>query len=176
MKLQGQNLGPNEVHVVIPRGADDQIVFKCKAVLAFDEFDSVCVAPKPPTLRLPGKDAAPDLTNKGYQKQMAEYGERRMNWIFLKSLEATEGLTWDTVDLQDPKTWDNYVEEMKIVGLSQIEQNRVLAGVLEANCLDESKIDEARKRFLAGKPVQGLSESLQTGELPNIQFGEVAKG
>ncbi len=173
MKLAGQNLGPNEVDVILPRGEDNQIVFKCRAVLDFKEFDSLCPAPKPPVMRTPGKDPEPDLKNKSFVKQMAEYGERRMNWIFLKAVEATDGLVWDTVDMEDPKTWGNYVKEMETVGLSQIEQSRILGGVLEANCLDDRKIEEARKRFLAGRrALVEPSESLPEDEQPSTPSGE----
>ena len=54
--------------------------------------------------------------------------------------------------LDDPSTWANWETELKDNGLSQMECNRVLALVLEANCLDEKKLQKARELFLQGPP------------------------
>ena len=60
-------------------------------------------------------------------------------------------IEWDTVNEDDPRTWPNWEDDLKSGGLTQVECNRVLALVLEANALDEAKLQKAREVFLAGQ-------------------------
>jgi hypothetical protein len=150
MKLKGREIkGPNVEMVVIPRGEDDELVFKCCAVLDYTLFDELVSEPKPPITRKPGQASKPDTNNKKFQEEMSAYAEKRMQYMMLKSLEATEDLVWDTVNMNDPETWGNYLEEMRQAGLTEIEIGKLFSGMMSANCLNEAKIEEARQRFLA---------------------------
>lgn len=159
MKIQGRTFsGPEIVPVVIPR-KDGNIVIKCQSVLNFDEFEALVPTPEPPEILKPGNIKTKDPTDKKYQKDLDEYSLLRTNWMILKSLEATEGLEWDTVDMSDPKTWDNYRSEMTASGFSPIESGRIIMAVTEACGLNQDKIDEATERFLAEEAAANAEES-----------------
>jgi len=165
MKIKGQKIeGPNEALVVIPRAKGD-LVFKMQAVLDMTEFDTLCPEPTPPTIvRVGESKGSPDLKDKKYLAEFKIYSARRFEFLILKSLQATTDLEWETIDMLDPQTWSNYQSELKASGFTDVEIGRLINGVLEANSLDDSKIEEARKRFLASQlGVEKLSSS-QTDE------------
>jgi hypothetical protein len=56
--------------------------------------------------------------------------------------------------MSDPNTWINFDKELKDSGLSEIERIRIVNAVMTANCLNESKLDEARESFLASRQVR----------------------
>lgn len=152
MKINGKKIeGPNEEIIIIPRGESD-IVFKAQAVLSYDEFDKICPFPEPPMIRRKGAEqATPDYEDKKYIQKQNEYIGKRTHWMILKSIEATDGLEFETVKMSDPETWGNYEKEFKDAGFSEVEINRIIIGVQVANCLSESRLQEARKRFLASQ-------------------------
>ena len=155
MKINGKQLSEvNKEIVVIPRQSGD-IVFTCSAVLDYDEFEKIHPEPKPPYIRRPGeKDAVPDLTDKEYQDKLQDRGRLKMNWMFLKSLLATPGLEFETVKLNDPKTWDKLDEELMKSGFSLVERTQIMQGVMRANSLDFDYIEKARARFFASQAAQ----------------------
>jgi hypothetical protein len=149
MKLNGKKIeGPNEVTIVIPRGSGEDIILKARAVLDLDDFEEMCPIPTPPTRRMAGGQDVPNLKDQGYMAALQRRAVMRLTYIMLTSLEATEGLEWETVDLSDSNTWDNYLSELKDSGFSPIEIQRIQADVIEVNALNEAKIEEARQRFL----------------------------
>lgn len=151
MKIKGKKIeGPGVEYVVIPRPDSEDIPFACAAVLDFDEFDKLCPMPDPPMVTRPGGIQTPDVEDEDYQKLLSEHGEKRIDWITLKSLEATKDLEWETVNMQDPKTWKNFEEELKQAGFSFMEVIHIRNGVLSVNSFDDAKMKEARERFLAG--------------------------
>ena len=166
MKIHGKKLDrPTEEVVVIPR-PDGDLIFKAKAVLDYNDFDKICPLPQPPEVIRPGGIKARDPEDAGYKKQFDEWAANKTRWMILKSLSATPGLEWETVDMADPKTWENYQKEMQDSGLSIGELSRILAIVNDACGLNQDKIDEATKRFLAGQAqVQGTVNS--QGSAPN---------
>jgi hypothetical protein len=148
MKLGSRTLGtPNIEVLVLPRG-DGDIVFKAQAVLNMKDFEKLYPAPEPPTKMYPGGRKAEEVNDPDYIKSMEEYSETRFHYMALQSLKATEELEWETVDESDPSTWKNYVDELGEAGFTEVEVNRVIQIVLDANCLNEDRIDEARRRFL----------------------------
>jgi hypothetical protein len=71
MKLNGRKIeGPNVETVIIPRGEDEPIVFRCQAVLDYDEFDLVCPRPIPPVRIMRGGRRVTDVEDKTYLKQL----------------------------------------------------------------------------------------------------------
>ena len=174
LKIKGQVIeGPNIETVFIPRG-DTQIVFHAKAILDYSDFEAMCPAPNPPNKMVPGGATIPDLEHPKYKEAMDAYGTRRFAWMILKSLEATEGLEWETVDMSDPETWANYEQEFKSSGFSDIEANRILKGIMAANCLDEDKVEQARQRFLVLEQEAALVASSPQVEPASIESGESA--
>lgn len=175
MKLNGQRIeGPNRDVVVIPRGDREDIVFTIEAVLDVDSFEQMCPLPKPPLRKMKGGVDVPVLTDPTYIKALDRHAEKRLAWLVLKSLEATEGLEWDKVDISDPSTWLLLREELREAGFSSVEVNRIISGAIAVNALSEAKIQAARDRFLLLREAQ-LNESSSQKDEPSIMlFGEPA--
>ena len=161
---------PTEEILILPRG-DKQIVFRAQGIPDYESFNALCPEPKPPGIHKPAEGWVPNEDDPAYKDMMATYGKKRLAWMVVMSLEPSN-IEWDTVNTDDPSTWTNWDTDMKEAGLSQVECNRVMALVFEANCLDEDKLKKAREVFLAGQgPVpsefSGLSiapESTPSGE------------
>lgn len=149
MKIGGIDVnGPNEVLLVLPREGGD-IVIKARAVLDMDTFEEICPEPKPPALRT--KDGVePDINDAGYKQQMSNYNDKRLAFIIVKSLEPSE-IEWDTVDPKVPNTLENWQKDFTKCGLATVEINRIIQAVMEANALDENKLEAARQVFLRGQ-------------------------
>ena len=149
MKLGGKELsGPCIETLVLPRG-EDQIVFKAQAISDFDKFDALCPEPKAPG-KLTKNGWEPMTDDIGYKEMLGSYNERRIAYLVVHSLVISD-IEWDTVELDNPKTWTNYVEDLKGAGLSAIEIGRVAQLAMQANALDEAKLEKAREVFLRGQ-------------------------
>ncbi len=115
-----------------------------------EEFKKLCLEPIPP--RKTTKDGVvADTEDPDYKAALAGYLKRRIAYIVVHSLLPSQ-IEWDTVRLDSPATWANWESDLKTAGLSDVECNRVLGLVLEANCLDEAKLKKAREVFLQGTP------------------------
>ena len=149
MKIQGKKIeGANEIVIVIPRSSSADIILKARAVLDMAPFEQICPPPEAPKKMLPGGRESINLKDPGFLKQMSNYSVKRLSWMVLTSLEATEGLEWDKVDMADPTTWNSFREELTEAGFSDVEVMRVVADCINVNALNEDKIEEARERFL----------------------------
>ncbi len=149
MKLQGHELiGPNEEILVLQRNGKD-LVFTARAVLDYTEFDGLVPKPQPKKVNLPGGEIKILWDDKAFVAAFDHYGNLHTAYTVLKSLEATPDLTWDTIDKSNPSTWLHYKDELKAAFFSDREIIKIVNLVWVANNLDESKLDEARKRFLA---------------------------
>lgn len=176
MKLGGKKIeGPNVETIVIPRtdGRSD-IVFKAQAVLDYAEFDRLCPRPTPPIKMLRGGERQADYEDEAYKKRLNEYGLKRMAWMSLKSLEATEGLEWETVDLGNPNTWLKFEDELTDSGFSDPELQRIRNGVFTANCLNENLVELARQSFFTGRPRAHDPSSYRQAETNDTLSGEPA--
>ncbi len=153
MKIHGITLECPAIETVIIPRQSGPIIFKCRALNRKDEedFEKICPSPEPPVVLLPGGATRKDVNSKGYQEKLSQWAQHSTNWLILKSLDATEGLEWDQVDLSNPETWDKYREELSSAGLSTPEIVRIIEGVTSANGLNQTKIDEAQKSFLASQ-------------------------
>jgi hypothetical protein len=164
MKIKGKTLdGPNIEVVVIPRQSGD-IVFKAQAVLDYEDCDKLNPMPQAPKVLLRGGAVQENVEDPKYVKAVDQWATRKFYWMLLKSLGATEGLEWETVKLDDPETWELYKTEMQSCGFSPGEIARVEMCVTDACGLNQSKIDEATKRFLAGQAQVDVNESTQSSE------------
>lgn len=177
MKYKGKKIeGPNEEIVVIPRGDDiEDFVFICRAVPNYDNFDKLVKEPTPRIITRAGETkSSPLLDEPEYKEKLKEYELQRLSWLIVQSLKATKDLEWDTVDFNNPKTWDNYDNELRASGFSSIEVGRIIRGVMIANSLDQRKVDEARQHFLAMRRQEAVKQSsLQEDQKPT-QSGEPA--
>jgi hypothetical protein len=158
MKINGRKIeGPNVEIVVFPRPNGD-VVFKAQGVLETEDFEKLCPAPKPPMKLLKGGKKVENVEDATYKAQVKDWNAKQLDWLFLKSLEPTK-IEWSTVDLARPETWNNYQTELKEAGFSTVEINKLLLAVMTANSLNESKLEEARERFLRG-PEETPSDAL----------------
>lgn len=149
MKIGGRQIkGPNVELIIIPRSEGGDIIFKAQAVLNDEEFKKLCPLPEPKKVMGKGGALIPDPDDKGYRVALQEHAALRTAWMILKSLEATPELEWETVKMDDPNSWSNYEKELRDSGFSDAEMNRVVIGVMNANALNDAKIEEARARFL----------------------------
>ena len=138
----------NEVLLVLPRG-DQNLVFRARGISDMDEFQALCPLPKP-TGKVTKDGWVPNLNDPTYQQMMSDYADKRLGYLVIKSLAGSD-IEWDTVNINDPRTWAKWQDELKEAGLSQVEINRIVAIVMEANCLDEAKLKKAREVFLLGQ-------------------------
>ena len=151
MKYGGKSLsGPRVSTVVIPRG-EQELVFQAKAVLDNDAFDKLCPAPEPPMLTKPGKAPVPNFDDKQYTEEYDVYSRKRYDWMILESLKATSDLEWETIQAADSDTWNNWRAELTSAGFSIVEIGKIIDTVHDACGLNQEKIEEATKRFLAGQ-------------------------
>lgn len=138
----------NEVVLVLPRG-EQSIVFRAQGLKDTDEFDALCPQPKPPG-KLTKDGWVANNDDPTYQQIMETWAKKRLGYIVTRSLHPS-AIEWDTVKMNDQRTWPNWEADLKNGGLTQIEVNRVLALVMEANALDEAKLQKARESFLRGQ-------------------------
>ena len=163
----------SEVLLVLPRG-DQQIVFRAKGLPDMSGFEALCPYPKPPG-KFTKEGWIPNLTDPTYQQVLGEWAKKRLGYMVLKSLAPSE-VEWDTVNENNPRTWAGWEEDLKRGGLTQVECNRVLALVLEANALDEAKLQKAREVFLAGQAPMPPEFSGPATEPANTPSGTPANG
>lgn len=174
MKLHGKKIeGPNVEVVVIPR-SEDNLVFKAQSVLDYEIFDAVCPMPIPREVLKPGGERTLLFEEKTYQEAMDKWASKKTDWMVLKSLEATESLEWETVNIDDPDTWSNYREELRAASLSPMEIARIVNAVMAACGLDQKKIDEATAAFLAGVAKEQKDASSLASEPSDTPSGDVA--
>jgi hypothetical protein len=150
MKVGNVTISKSEQILVLPRVGDDQdIVFRARAVASMKEFEAICPEPVAPGIRT--RDGfKPDTKNESYQQLVSLHGDKRLAFIMIKSLEPSE-VEWDEVSIEDPSTWLKWQDEFINAGLSAIEVNRIVGCVMDANALNEDKLEEARSDFLLGE-------------------------
>jgi hypothetical protein len=146
MKIKGKVVQPPKaLQIAIPRG-DDAIIFSCDPVLDYSEFEKRCPEPTPPTENVKGKPPKPLFDDARYKKRMDKHSEHKMAWMVLQSLAATEGIEWETIDLNNPDTWSNYRDELG-TAFTDMEIGLIISKVMDANIPNEDRQDEALKRF-----------------------------
>lgn len=177
MKVNGRVASVNVVTEMFIREGQDPIVFKATAITGGDDFTKYVVVPTPPSIRRVGEDIDTlDFTDEKYQKAMRKYGELQWLFLIIKSLEATPGLVWETIKIEDPTTWSNLDEELFDFGLSNAEKNRLIQAVRRANSLDENFIEEAKKRFIRSQQALQITDTSSPADAPlNTKSGEPVK-
>lgn len=155
MKFAGIELkGAYSTFLVIPKGLVD-VVFTVTAVYDRRPFEELCPKPKPPNVRLPNqKEASPDFTNADYLKAINDWQDKRHVWLCLKSLEDTEELVWDRVDINNPDTYDQWEEELIEAGFTYTERVMLQNKILEVCGLSVDHIEKATDDFLASRQAQ----------------------
>ena len=161
MKINGITVTtPKPSVLVLPHNGRDLII-KARYVTnqELDELDKILPEPKPPTKQVVDSNgklgpAIPDLTNEKYQEQLTKYHSQRMAWVYIKSLEATENMEWDTVNINDPETWENWHTDLERSGLPASYTIHISRLVTDTQGWNSERIDEATQNFLALAPVE----------------------
>lgn len=156
MKLHGKKLsGPNVVQLILSR-PDGPICIMAQGITSTKEFDDLMPQPKPPMRLKPGGEQIPDFKDQEFIQKMEHYGKIKTDWIILKSLSVTPGLEWEKVDFKDFGTLHLWQEELA-ESFSEPEVVKITRLAMEANGLDEEKLEAARKHFLALESQQAKS-------------------
>lgn len=159
MKLKGHDLTRKSIQIVpVPQGYDSEtgeklpdIIFRCRKLLSYKEFDSLVKVPEAPHVIKPGNVKEYNFDDPTYQAKMRKFERARYDYLVLKSLEATEELTWETVKMSDPQTWSNWETELEAAGFALQDINRIQDGVLAANSISPALVEEALQNFLRGR-------------------------
>jgi hypothetical protein len=152
MKINGKTIkGPNVEIIAIPRSNGDDIIFHAQAVLSMEDFHKMVPEPVPPYKTHGDGTVTPEFNSPKYKEKMSVYNQQINDYMLIKSLSATPGLEWETVDIDNPETWHNIHSELKSSDLTDVEIQRIMMGAINANGLSEARVEEARKRFLASR-------------------------
>jgi len=173
IKIAGQEIEavlPEDLIILRP-GTDNEIIIRARAFRDFDEFHAVCPVPEPPGRQERGRGWVPNLQDQTYKQRMEQHALQRVGWMAIKSLYEIE---WTNVDIDKPKTWAGWEDELKESGFTSVECNLIMALVLDVNGLNESKMQMARESFLRGQEVAQSESSSQTSEQKSSQSGERA--
>jgi len=151
MRIKGKLIGAPEPKLCVIERGEEQFVFTISAVLDYSEFDRLCPTPKPPKAMKPGGKVTENPNSPKYLEALTKYAEKKTSWLLIQAINGTEGLEWEKVDLTDPDTWDSYMDELKESGLTEGEIAYLINQVYVVNSLDESKMTEARERFMSSQ-------------------------
>lgn len=151
MKINGKRISaPEPVVVAIPRGhVDNDLIFKLGVLVNQKDFEKRCPEPQPDHVVKPDGSRFIDMDSPAYHERIAKYNTLRFDWMIINSLNATPGMEWEKVKINEPDTWNLYEEELQDSGLTKSEINYLVNKVIDANTVDDKKAKEARDRFFA---------------------------
>jgi len=169
MKIGGVEVkGPNMEILVLPRLEED-IIIRAAAVTSMKEFNDLVPEPKAPGIRT--KDGfKPNINDETYRQQTEHYNSQRLAYLVIVALEPSE-IEWTRVNISDPSTYLEWDEEFRTAGLSDVEINRIIMCVMQANALDEDKLKAAREVFLLGRAEESNESFGQNTEPQNTLSG-----
>jgi hypothetical protein len=172
MKIGGVTVtAPVEEILVLPRG-NQSLVFRAKALPDMEEFDALSPVPQPPGKRT--KDGwVPEPNDPAYRTIFDQYVKRRTAYMVIRTLEPSQ-IEWETVDINNPKTWINWESDLRKAGMTDVELNHVVKLVTEANLLNEARLVQARELFLLGQALVAAESSGHQTEPATTQSGEPA--
>jgi hypothetical protein len=166
LKIGGRVIeGPKEGLLVLPRD-DGDIVFKFVAVTNDSDYEKISPVPKPPRVwKVKLAQNVEDVEDPGFKLKLKEWGERKTNWIFLKSIEPSQ-IEWVTVKMDDPATFENWRKDLKEAGFSIGEVNTIFGKFIETNMVTDDMLDEARKRFFGSQAQKGEAQPSSSTDEP----------
>ena len=174
MKIGGVEVsGPNEEVLVLPRSNGPDIVFTAEAadMEGFNRFVPMPEA-KVAWSKEKGKHLLTD--DPDYKEQMKRYETLHFAYMAIMSLKPSD-IEWTSVDIEKPNTWDNWTEDFKKAGFTEIEVRRIVGLIMAANCLDERRLKQAREDFLQGRAAAAEGDlSGQGADQPSTESGTPA--
>ena len=158
--------GPAEEILVLPRPLTGDIVIRAQAVLDYSLFDALCPPPKPPAILRRGQvKHEGNFEDPSYLRLLEKHSQIRFAFICIQSLKPSN-IEWSEVVEDKPHTWMKWIEELRSAGISDLETQRIMACVMQANSLDDNKLKEARELFLHGIRQEANESSGPQTELP----------
>jgi hypothetical protein len=149
MKLKGKKVeGLHKEVIVLPRNKED-IILWAQAVLDYEPFFKLCPMPEPKVRNYPDGRKVADVEDPNFKKALHEWAGHKTTFMILKSLEATPELEWETVNLSDFSTWNNWKSELRTAGIAPNEIEYIVEQVAKANALSEEHLEAAKQRFLS---------------------------
>ena len=161
MKINGRVATARVAETLVVPRQDGDMVFKAIPVTDFSDFNALCPEPKPPEILRPGGERVSNVEDPSYKAAKLAWADQRTAFMIIKSLAATEGLEFETVNIADSATWGNWRKEMEKV-LVNNELNMLLNIVITANGMSVEKIEEATKSFLAAQRVKQSEQASLT--------------
>lgn len=150
MKINGIKIDAPAFEIVPILRPTGNIIIQCGSVLNYEDFENLYPRPMPPSVLLPGGEQKVDTTDKKYLAAVGKWATAKTDWMVVQSIKATENFEWETIVENDPTTWSNWSKELTDAKFSDSEIARIFEGVTTACGLNQTKIDEALKDFLAG--------------------------
>ena len=154
MKYKGKKVEGRNSDVLVLMKGGDRIVFKAEAVENYNDFTELVPEPKPPEIIRPGGIKQINLKDFTYVKRMEEYAIQKTNYFIIKSLQISEDIEWEVVDIEKPETWKNWRKELADSNFTEIEILKIMQLCTRVNSLDEDMLDEAKQAFLQEKSPQ----------------------
>lgn len=152
------------VEVYLPIAGGKAVEFKFRPLRADENFENVLTKPEAPVKVGKGGVKHANIEDKFFKQAVADWVTKKLDWEFLTSISATEGLEWETVDMGNPDTWKNWRDDAaKVFGNAEL--NKLFGGFLDAQYLTEEVMEKARERFLTGRRELLEESQSQTGEV-----------
>lgn len=179
MKIHGKAvLPPKPIKVAIPRndenGEPADVIIFCNPIMDYKTFQKLLPQPKPPLTITVAGEKFEDAEDSDYKRKVDRFGDLKLAWTVITSISDTPGLEWETVNINDPDTWENYRKELEDTFLPR-EVDLICVGVFEANLPSEERQKEAMERFTSSQ-VEGQLQKVmsQKDEQDSTPSGELA--
>jgi hypothetical protein len=162
MKLNGQKLyAVHKKTLRFPRGEQPEIVegkptgrkvpffveITVQAVVDESAVAKLLPQPTPPIRIMSSGQKVAVFDDPKFKDAIDAWATKKANWISLVSLQATENLEWETVDMNNPDTWGNFREELTQAGFTQAEQNKIQLAINQVNGLTPDNMEAALQSF-----------------------------
>jgi hypothetical protein len=171
MKVNGIKLaGPRIVERYLPVSDGEAVCFKFRSLRSDEDFEKVMPKPRPPQVMKPGGLTHFNTEDSRFKTALNDWVNHKLNWEFLTSISATDGIEWDKVDMSKSETWALWRKDLEEhFPNSQIDQ--IFGGFLEAQYISEEGMEKARARFLTGTRERHEMSPSQVDAQVNTQSG-----
>jgi hypothetical protein len=158
MKVNGKVLDSLRiVSVYLPVAHNDAVEFKFRPLRSDESYEKISPRPKPPKQIRPGGVETYDTNSTIYKSRIDQWAKSKMDWEFLISVSATDGLEWESVDMAKPETWGNWQADLgKLFPDSHIA--KIYQGFIDAQYITEEMMEKARQLFLHRTLVQSVGD------------------
>lgn len=146
MKLNGITLEARYKKTISFKRPDKNIEFTLHSFLGDDDFEKIYPEPEAPWITKPGNEKFQDLDDPDFVEKILERSRASLRYTALKTIQDVE---WETVDMADPDTWENWMKEMADTGFSSNEIIKLQNYIYEVNGLTDDAVSDAVKNSSA---------------------------